>query len=154
MQSIMTRKDIDPIAIVEPRLYIIVRTDIYDMNPGKLGAQTAHAASKFTMDVLTSEVLESNASKKLLNAFNVWEGGRGFGTKITLAATESDILGVTYFASGHSQVCDTIVDPSYPFRNYFGDVFTSEELTCGYVFVTEETPQEVLDYLRKFPLHK
>jgi peptidyl-tRNA hydrolase len=150
----MTRKDIDPIATVEPRLYIIVRTDIYDMNPGKLGAQAAHAASKFTIEVLTSEVLASAANKNLLSAFNEWEGGRGFGTKITLAATESDILGLTYFANGLGQATGTILDPSYPFRNYFGDVFTAEELTCGYVFVTEETPQEVLDYLRKFPLHK
>ena len=145
----MTRKDIDPIATVEPRLYIIVRTDIYDMNPGKLGAQTAHAASKFT-----TEVFLNKSNKQLASAFNDWEGGRGFGTKITLAATESDILGLTYFANALGQANGTIVDPSYPFRNYFGDVFTAEELTCGYVFVTEETPQEVLDYLRKFPLHK
>jgi peptidyl-tRNA hydrolase len=145
----MNRKDIDPPVINDPRLYIIVRTDLYDLTPGKLGAQTAHAASKFTMEVFLNK-----ADKQLVSAFNTWEGGRGFGTKITLAATKSDIEGLVYFAKVHKLATDTIVDPSYPFRNYFGDVFTAEELTCGYVFVTDETPQEVRDYLRKFPLHQ
>lgn len=145
----MNRNDIDK-PTIEPRLYIIVRSDIYDMNPGKLGAQTGHAVSKFVIGMMQAAEGRSDAAL----AFFEWSGERGFGTKITLAATEREILGLTSLAAVEGQVTDIVVDPTYPFKNYFGKVFTAEELTCGYVFVTKDTPQSVLDYLRNFPLHQ
>lgn len=152
----MNRNDIDP-PTIEPRLYIIMRSDIYDMTPGKLGAQSGHAASKFTYNMMIASYIDSSKShacKSATPAFKEWlDGDRGFGTKITLAATQSDILGLTYHAEGEGQVAGTVIDTSYPFKNYFGKVFTAEELTCGYVFVTQDTPQSVLNYLNRFPLH-
>ena len=45
-------------------------------------------------------------------------------------------------------------DPTYPWRNYYGKVFLSEEVTCAWAFVCDWTPQEQLDFLRILPLHQ
>lgn len=131
----------------EPRLYILVRSDIPQLNPGKLGAQAAHAASKFVRDVFTKSDAE-------VDEYEAWDEGRGFGTKITLTATEDQIKETVMYAN---QVGDlmtgVVVDPSYPMTNHYGEYFTRPELTCAYVFATRTTPQFVLDYLRQFKLH-
>tara|TARA_R110000851_G_scaffold227207_3_gene380037 strand:- start:51 stop:497 length:447 start_codon:yes stop_codon:yes gene_type:complete len=145
------RNDIDRPTLTEPRLYIIVRSDIAELTPGKLGAQTGHAASMFARQV-------RHSGDTLLNAsYKQWEGDRGFGTKIVLSATKDDIDILIDTISLH-QPCPAhygiVVDPSYPFRNYFGEMFTAKEMTCAFVFVTPELADEPLRILRKYPLHK
>lgn len=131
----------------EPRLYILARSDIYQMNPGKLAAQAAHAATKFVRTVFKRN------NPNLMTQYEYWDGGRGFGTKITLSATEADILEAVKVLDAMGLQTGTVVDPTYPFSNYFGEFFTAKELTCAYVFAPTDVPQEALDYLRKFSLH-
>jgi peptidyl-tRNA hydrolase len=133
--------------LAEPRLYILVRTDIPQLNPGKLGAQAAHAGTKFMRHALN---LRDDSVNVELSA---WEGNRGFGTKITLAATEEDIITAVGVMEEMGLIADVVVDPSYPMTNYFGEHFTREELTCAYVFAPRTVSKEALAYLRKFSLH-
>jgi peptidyl-tRNA hydrolase len=137
-----------PLKHVGPRLYTLARTDIYQMNPGKLAAQASHATSQFIFDALDS------GDGFLIEEMNTWrkQGGGGFGTEITLAATKADIL-ETMTALSNKAFCGTVVDPTYPFTNYFGDFFTAEELTCAYVFAPSTMPAETLELLKKFPLY-
>lgn len=132
------------------RLYIIMRADIYQMNPGKLGAQAGHAASKFVLDVLANK--DNAASLKLKDQMHEWAGDRGFGTKITLEATANEINKIFADMAPYTIQTGRVVDPTYPFTNYFGQFFTSEELTCMYVFVPDDAPKEVRDYLKAFNL--
>lgn len=114
----------------EARLYILARTDIYQMNPGKLAAQAAHAATKFVFEVM------AQGDPDLVAAMFEWaDQGGGFGTKITLAATQDEILDMAERAVAQGFSAGVVVDPSYPFTNHFGEFFTTEELTCGWVFV-------------------
>lgn len=139
-----------PLLLQGARLYILMRTDIYQMNPGKLGAQAAHAATQFVFDTL------DGTDSDLVDAMNTWrhQAGGGFGTKITLAATQAQIRQtVTDLSNDFGLKTGLVVDPTYPFTNYFGDFFTAEELTAGYVFAPSSTPAAALDYLKQFPLH-
>ena len=138
-----------PLFFTGARLYILMRTDIPQMNPGKLGAQAAHAGTQFVFDVLSRE------DEELREQMTVWaeQGGGGFGTKITLAATEEQILDVTNSMAQQAVPKGLVVDPTYPLTNYFGEFFTRSELTCGYVFMPHTVSAAVLDKLKEFDLH-
>ncbi len=140
------------------RLYLLARTDIYQMNPGKGWAHGGHAATQFVFDVL--DIAKSVGSPKsmtgLQNLMNGWrqQGGGGFGTKIALALTKAEIIEtVATMRDEFKLQANTVVDPTYPFTNWQGDFYTAKELTGGYVFVPLDAPAEVLDYLRQFKLH-
>lgn len=133
--------------LAEPRLYILVRTDIPQLNPGKLGAQAGHAASKFVRDAMKL------GDEDMDIEYEAWDGGRGFGTKITLAATEAQINEAMVILGNMGLLRNTVVDPDYPMTNYFGDHFTRPELTCAYVFAPRTVSKDALAYLRKFSLH-
>jgi peptidyl-tRNA hydrolase len=139
-----------PLLLQGARLYIVVRTDIPQLNPGKLGAQAGHAATQFVFDTLDKQVSET------MQQMDNWrqQAGGGFGTKITLAATEAEIEeALPYLNTEFSLPTGIVVDPTYPMTNYFGDFFTREELTCGYVFAPTSTPAAALEYLKQFSLH-
>jgi hypothetical protein len=70
-----------------------------------------------------------------------------------LHAVLNDMYATKEFMEGLGVQCGIVVDPSYPFRTHLGEVFTAVEPTCMYVFAQTDTPQEALDYLRKFPLN-
>jgi len=144
----MTKREaIDRPVLEGPRMYILVRSDIYDLNPGKLGAQTGHAAS------MLAKTVYSSPGDDNWHHYKEWEGDRGFGTKITLTATQEEIIGTLKYMDDLNLLCGKVVDPTYPFKNYFGEMFTAMELTVGYVFVPMDVDQEALDYLRQFKLH-
>jgi len=135
------------------RLYLLGRSDLYQMNPGKLAAQAAHAATQFVFDTFA---LEGDHGLRVTELMNDWraQGGGGFGTKITLYATKDEIeQTVEYMNENFGLQTGLVVDPSYPFTNYYGDFFTAEELTFGYVFVTSHTSATALEYLKQFPLY-
>ena len=131
------------------RLYILVRTDIAQLNPGKLGAQAAHAGTQFVFDVL------DDGREELVEEMNSWrqQAGGGFGTKITLAATEDEIKSALADMARWDLQTGLVVDPTYPMLNYFDVPFTREELTCGYVFMPHTAPKEALEALKVFKLH-
>lgn len=143
----LLKTDVDSLLLTEPRLYIIGRSDIYDMNTGKFGAQTAHAGGAF------AKTARASNNKAVIADLELWEGTRGFGTTITLIATEQEIRDTVSKMHGYGLISDVVIDDSYPFKNFYGTMFTAEELTCGYVFAPMTINKEALDHLRTFPLH-
>ena len=147
----MDRTDPDfPLLLTGARLYLLGRSDLYQMNPGKLAAQGAHAATQFVFDVL------DRGDEDTVRQMGDWrqQGGGGFGTKNTLSLTQDEIKEtVNYLNTEFGLPTGLVVDPTYPFTNYFGEFFTAEELTFGYVFAPTSTTAAALEYLKQFPLH-
>ena len=121
---------------LDPYFYLLMRTDLASMNPGKAAAHGAHAGSLFTHDMGNLAGRETNASElRLLNMFNQWEASaRGFGVAITLAVNGRTLDQVVNFMKMHPDAAANMVhDPSYPVTD--GDVTHLIPLnTCGYVF--------------------
>jgi len=132
---------------MDPILYIIMRSDISDMNPGKLAAQAAHVASDFEMWVKFIE--SQDGYGELLGEIHKWrEGASTCGTTICLSATREEIQDTV------KKVCFSreFVDPTYPWENWYGESFLSSEMTGAWVFVCEENSED-LDVTKKFALH-
>lgn len=127
--------------MIEPRLYIIMREDIPDMNPGKGMAQAAHAQA----DMI--EYMNNLNDYGVEEMVKLWREDRAFGTTTVVSAELMDI----------HEMCDNIehsgmtVDPSYPWRNFYGQPFTTEEVTCAWAFVFEPKERE---WMQRFNLHE
>jgi len=132
---------------MEPKLYIVMRKDIQDMNPGKAMAQAAHAQSDFDEYIEKKCGPAYRQDDTLWEAVGYWRGDRSFG--VTLVLHEPlDVINQITSAIPNSGVT---VDPTYPWRNFYGDVFVSCEVTCAWVFVTTE---EEAEYMKQFALHR
>lgn len=134
---------------MEPILYIIMRSDIPDMNPGKLAAQAAHVASDFEHWVKHIESQPDQYSELLYQIAEWRKGAISCGTTICLSATKDEILEtirITDFSGG-------FVDPTYPWKNWYGTLFLTEELTGSWFFVCDENEKD-LELLKKFNLHQ
>ena len=127
--------------MIEPRLYIIMREDIPDMNPGKGMAQAAHAQADM-IDYMNN--LNDYGVEEMVK---LWREDRAFGTTTVLSAELSEI----------HEMCDVIehtgmtIDPTYPWRNFYGMPFTTEEITCAWAFVFEPKERE---WMQRFNLHE
>jgi hypothetical protein len=127
---------------MEPRLYIIMRRDLWDMNPGKGMAQAAHAQAEF--DTYT----ENNYTYDEFRIAHLqWCEDRNFGTTLVLHEPLDSMSKISMNVAHWGFV----TDPTYPYRNWYGDVFTCSEVTCMWVFVYTEAE---LEYMRQFNLHK
>lgn len=129
---------------MEPKLYIIMRKDIQDMNPGKAMAQAAHAQADF--GAYQSSLVNQDGDEFWL-AMSAWREDREFGVTLVLHEPLEVINQITSVMP-HSGVT---VDPTYPWRNFYGDVFVSSEVTCAWVFVRTE---EEAEYMKQFSLHR
>ena len=113
--------------MLDSRLYILMRTDLASMNPGKGMAQAAHASNAFVHDWDGDEFVEG------------WQKQtpQGFGTTITLAVpSESALIDMVAIADALGYPAALVHDPSYPVRD--GDVTHLLPIdTCGYVFVRD-----------------
>lgn len=115
---------------LSPVLYILMRTDLASMNPGKAVAQGSHAANKMVHDIYDSD------NEKLKELLGVWEdSANGFGTCIVLSVDgrKLDAIcgAIASFIDG--VIANVIVDPTYPLKD--GAVTHLIPLaTCGYVF--------------------
>lgn len=108
-------------------LYILMRTDLASMNPGKAVAQGAHAANQFIYSYEGWEDVEK------------WEKETvsGFGTTIVLEVDEATMRKTIQLASSTGVLHDTVHDPGYPVRD--GEVTHLIPLdTCGYIFGDKE----------------
>jgi hypothetical protein len=132
---------------MEQRLYIIMREDIPDMNPGKGMAQAAHAQADFDSAVELECGPAYLQDDKLWSNVCSWKEDRNFGVTLVVSATLANIDAITNAVRFSGKT----VDPTYPWRNYYGKMFTSEEVTCAWAFVQDEVEAE---YMRKFDLHK
>lgn len=133
------------------------------MNPGRAMAQSAHAANQFIFTCGGKEGVKS------------WqESGCGFGTTICLSATKDEIkqivkasrkkFGVisglvfdpTYKYSVDKEVADFIEPCEWSAPAYFGNngmvTLFRNELTCGYVFVQDGSPDQK-ELVGSLPLH-
>lgn len=127
--------------MTEPRLYIIMRRDLWDNNPGKMMAQAAHAQALFDL-YDKSDILEE---------YCVWRGdgtdNAGFGPTVVLDATWEQMCDI----ETRIPCSGMVVDPTYPWRNWYGEYFTSSETTCMWAFVWEEKD---IEYLKQYKLHQ
>lgn len=126
--------------IYEPRLYIVARSDLWHNNPGKMMAQAAHAQALFDL----------YDKGDFLQEYAEWRGDGpdciGFGPTIVLKATWEEMCDI------EENIAHTgmVVDPTYPWQNWYGETFHSAETTCMWAFVWKETE---FDYMKKYPLH-
>lgn len=136
---------------MDPRLYILMRTDLDSMNAGKAMAQAAHAANAFVVDV--ARVVTTPDTFFNVAGFKEWaaQTDQGFGTTITLAASDEEQLNkAVASAKRHGLVADLILDPTYPVRD--GHVtHLVPVITCAYVFVPDT--RLCPDYIAGFSLH-
>jgi hypothetical protein len=126
---------------MEPRLYIVMREDLPDMNPGKGMAQAAHAQADF--NAYDQPGIEDDYWKMI----KLWQEDRTFGVTLVLSTTLEKMKEIQSTVK-HSGLT---VDPTYPWRNWYGKLFTTNEVTCMWAFVWEEGE---LEYMRQYDLHK
>lgn len=141
-----------------PRLYIMIPMDIPDGNPGKMMAQAAHAQALFSremnkrkQDLSALEKYPNLAlTSSLLDSYDSWlKEGDGFGTTIVLSCLSQDIL--ENYGSEKHLVSGKVIDPTYPWRNFYGELFVKEQLTAGWVFITTEEEAKIFS---KYSLHR
>ena len=129
---------------MEPRLYIVMREDLWDMNPGKGMAQAAHAQADFSA---YQSSLVNRDGDEFWRAMSVWREDREFGTTLVLHEPMDTMSKISMNVAHWGFV----TDPTYPYRNYYGKVFVRSEVTCMWAFVYTE--QEV-EYMRQWRLHQ
>ena len=132
-----------------PVLYILMRTDLDSMNPGKAIAQASHAGSTFVHNAEPGY----NVDEELFNAWQK-ETKQGFGTVLVLGVTEVQMRTAVEVAESFGVdrfPCDIIHDPTYPLQDGDTTHFIPVD-TCGYIFGDKEniTLQAIL---QNFELH-
>ena len=131
-----------------PTLYCLMREDLQDLNPGKGMAQAMHAQADF------DEWVAKNKNSGHIPFINEWKEDRSFGRTLVLEASLDQISNIISIAMCTAEPAEVTVDPTYPWRNYYGKLFLTSEVTCAWVFADDLTNQAVLDELRKLSLHK
>jgi hypothetical protein len=121
-----------------------MRRDLWDMNPGKAMAQAAHAQADF--GAYQSSLVNKDGDE-FWRAMSAWRENREFGVTLVLHET-LDTFGKISMNVAH---WGFTTDPTYPYRNHYGEVFTRSEVTCMWVFVYTE---EELEYMRQWRLHQ
>lgn len=94
-------------------VYVLVRTDLPSMNPGKAMSQCHHAGVQmmhtYSTDPMVIAYIMDGAK----------QGGGGFNTTIVLGATYDQICAAQPMATMLGQpdylLCGSVIDPSYPF---------------------------------------
>jgi hypothetical protein len=124
-----------------------MRRDLWDMNPGKAMAQAAHAQADFDAYVEENCGPEYLQDDTLWDAVTKWREDRSFGTTLVLHEPMDTMSKISMNVAHRGFT----TDPTYPYRNYYGDVFTRSEVTCMWVFVYKE---EELEYMRQWRLHQ
>lgn len=142
-----------------PVLYILMRTDMHSMNPGKAMAQACHAANCFVGFVQSLE--KAKAPKHLINLLKYWQNStkQHFGTTIVLDGGKLSDIQTTIskcMSNPGNVAAGMIWDPSYPIN----DGSTMHYLnipTCAYVFLDNKDLENCapeIEALKKLPLHR
>lgn len=130
-----------------PTLYCLMREDLQDLNPGKGMAQAMHAQADF------DQWVDDHPGSEYMPYIAQWKEGRSFGRTLVLESTLEQIGG-TSIALGTDLPVGVTVDPTYPWRNFYGKVFLTSEVTCAWVFACDLTPPQLLEDLQKLSLHR
>ena len=108
-------------------VYLLVRTDMASMNPGKGHAQSHHAGTQMA---LKDRHAWSTQHDDWLKA---WAGDRGFGTVLTMGCDNRQMNAALAIAVRLGFPCAVVNDPSYPLLD--GSVVHQFPLdTCAYIF--------------------
>ncbi len=126
------------------KLYIVMRRDLWDMNPGKAMAQAAHAQSDFDAHLFPMSIPDAYEFQAAVKA---WREDRSFGTTLVLHEPVDNFGEISMNVAHWGYV----TDPTYPYRNYYGEVFLRSEVTCMWVFAYTEAE---LKYMSQFDLHR
>ena len=126
-----------------PILYILMRTDMDSMNPGKGMAQAAHAANQFACRA---------EQTTHIGFYKEWAHYNGFGTTVVLGVdSEASLAEQIADASANGFLAEEVRDPSYPVRD--GRVtHLVDIITCGYILVPDRD-KEKPSMLGKLLLH-
>lgn len=133
-----------------PTLYCLMREDLQDLNPGKAMAQAMHAQADFDQWVSGLKLDDPRHSY-----INQWKEDRSFGRTLVLAATIEQIGNLmTLHTDAYDRFAGATIDPTYPWRNFYGKLFTSEEVTCAWFFACDITPPNQIDFVKTLSLHQ
>lgn len=144
-----------------PVLYILARNDIASMNPGKLAAQVAHAATHF--EQLLPKLLTNSKDQEYNNRLSAlvaaWRGDRYFGTTIVLEETDTKSFEAfprdahwTVTSEDDIVVCGTVTDPTYPLRDGSVTHLISLE-TCHYIFFDKDASKVLTNFMEGYKLY-
>ena len=136
--SCVSKRVVEP--LLESTLYIVMRSDLASLNPGKAMAQAAHAGQMFQSTPLPTGVAQS---------FN---GGRNFGRTIVLAGPDGNLFGEWYKNWSEAFPASGIVhDPTYPLCDGTANLLVGVD-TCIWVFVEKgKVPPKELHELELHP---
>jgi hypothetical protein len=93
-------------------VYVLVRTDLPSLNPGKAMSQVHHAG------VQMMSICSNHYWVKTYIEQGVAQGAAGFNTTLVLGDTLDGInnrIMIARAASDSVAICNTVTDPSYPF---------------------------------------
>lgn len=113
------------------KLYILMRTDLESLTPGKACAQAAHAANEFAWRAAAADKGTNHAIW-----YDEWtKQACGWGTTIVLGAPNAEHMGaITKAATASGLIAGSVIDASYPVRD--GEVTHLIPLhTCSYVLL-------------------
>lgn len=129
-----------------PYLYILMRTDLASLNPGKAVAQGSHATNLF-QNAMTA-LPEMDPRYQL---FQEWQASaNGFGTCITLGCNERQLRGAIEYGQRCGIPCGITHDPTYPLMD--GDTLHLIPLdTCGWMFGDKADLLWLLNDLKLMP---
>lgn len=131
-----------------PTLYCLMREDLQDLNPGKGMAQAMHAQADF------DQWVDDHQASPFMPFIREWKEDRSFGRTLVLESSLDQMANITSIALGTDLPVGMTIDPTYPWRNFYGKVFLNEEVTCAWVFACDLTPPQLLEDLRKLSLHR
>lgn len=132
---------------MNPKLYIVMRRDLAELNPGKAMAQAAHAQADMLHAVCNAIIDQQEQSSQLRQALTLWKEDRTFGTTLVLHEPLETMHAIRCNVA-HSAYT---VDPTYPCKNWYGETFCSEQVTCMWAFVFE---LEEIEFMQQFELHQ
>lgn len=139
---------------MKPVLYILMRTDLNSLNPGKAMAQAAHAANAFVLQIESCQNFPNDDEfEYLIDLYNEWveQTAQGFGTTVVLAVNTEQKLNQLILEAHNFAIADTVYDPTYPIRD--GGVTHEVPLTvCGYIF-GDANSLKLYKHLRNLELH-
>lgn len=150
LNSIMEAKGL--VKDFRPVLYIIMRMDIDQMNPGKAIAQGAHAQSKVSEFFHVQR--ELNDHSQGTDRYMDWSNeGEDFGTTVVLEATADEIDELLRSAGDKiAEYCfQEVYDETYPYTNHYGDAYTKGVVTCWAFFAHDKRGRELMS---NFKLHR
>jgi peptidyl-tRNA hydrolase len=153
-----------------PVQYVLMRTDLPSMNPGKAMAQANHAASAFWFYM--NVTADSGTAKE---QYKQWaaETKQGFGTTIVLAVVKEEMYQLVNTATLKGLYASIVIDPTYvykvdneiaalidpkihtapPFRRETDTVMFRREETCAWIFTPDKNDPVVIELLGALPLH-